>query len=197
MTDDSAVVAYYSSEEAGEPGPVVDLDAPDWGSYYGADKPPVGGSAEWNDPEDTWVLDIGKDAANAAEARAAVQREWDSFKARVVTRHFDDQLLLSDVEKVYSTSRAAEFFGRSTQWIYWGLRNDPETGAPVFVYKNGTPILPERVGTMGKRRFTLPIIREIALCCYRRGNLTEDELEAVMARILLAEFGSRAFANPE
>lgn len=104
---------------------------------------------------------------------------------------------MGGVEKVYSTKGAAEFFGRSNQWLYWGLRPDPETGLQVFTYKNGQPILPERVGKMGKRRFTLPIIREIALSCYRRGQIKEEELEDVMARILLAEFGAAAFADAE
>lgn len=184
MTDDSAVVQYNDDVEPGAPGPAVELD------YY---ESPEGGT-QWNDPDATWVLDIGKDADSPQQVIAEVNREWDSLKEKLVSSHFDEQQLLQGVEKVYSTSKAAEFFGRSTQWIYWGLRPD-HTGSPPFIYKDGTPILPERVGPMGKRRFTLPIIREIALACFRRGNLTEDELEAVMARILLAEFGRRAFAD--
>lgn len=186
MTDNSAAVDY--GQPPSDPGPAVDLDE---GGYYDED------TTEWNDESATWVLDIGKDAPNAEAARAEVHRQWEDFKAKVIANSFDDDLLLADVEKVYSTSKAAEFFGRSTPWMYWGLRPDPITGIPPFVYKDGTPITPERVGSMGKRRFTLPIIREIALCCYRRGNLKEEELEAIMARILLAEFGKKAFATTD
>lgn len=193
MSDDSVAV-QYGDETDTEPGPVVEITTePELGYYEDEELSPEGGSG-FNDPDATWVLDIGRDAASAEAARAEVQQEWENFKEKVVANHFNDEMLMSSVEKVYSTSRAAEFFGRSTQWIYWGLRADPDTGHPVFVYKDGTPILPERIGTMGKRRFTLPIIREIALCCYRRGNLKEEELEAIMARILLAEFGRKAFA---
>jgi hypothetical protein len=194
MADDPAPV-QYGEETTGDPGPVVDLESEEWEPYYGAED-----EAEqpgWNDESATWVLDIGKDATNAAEARAAVAQEWEIFKEKVIANHFDDEVLLSNIEKVYSTSRAAEFFGRSTQWMYWGLRKDPKTGEYPFSYKDGSPIQPERVGSMGKRRFTLPIIREIALACYRRGNLSEEELEAIMARILLAEFGKKAFANAD
>lgn len=126
--------------------------------------------------------------------QAEVEANWDDFRRKVAAQHFDNELLMDGVEKVYSTKSAAAFFGRSTQWIYWGLRKDPETGEQVFTYKDGTPIQPVRVGKGGRRRFTLPIIREIALSCYRRGNINESELQEVMARILVAEFGERAFA---
>jgi hypothetical protein len=85
------------------------------------------------------------------------------------------------VEKVYSTKQAAQFFGKSVQWIYWGLRNN------IFTYKDGTPIQPERVGKIGKRRFTPPILREMALSCYRRGNMKEDELKTILQKISTAE----------
>lgn len=128
-------------------------------------------------------------ASTTVETPAEVQAQYDEFRHQAIKQHFDKEILLTGLEKVYSTSDAARFFGRSNQWMYWGLRR------AIFTYKDGTPIEPERVGSMGKRRFTLPIIREIALSCYRRGNLTEEELEAVMAKILLAEFGEKAFAD--
>lgn len=126
--------------------------------------------------------------------QAEVTANWDEFRRKVAAIHFDSETLMGGVDKVYSTKQAAAFFGRSTQWIYWGLRKDPETGEQVFAYRDGTPIQPIRVGKGARRRFTLPIIREIALCCYRRGNIKEGELQEVMARILVAEFGEQAFA---
>jgi hypothetical protein len=180
-------------------GPVVGLDDTDeqWSEYYDDEGDTLAeeDNTTWNDPEGTWVLDIARQAANAIEARAEVHRQWEIFKEKVLANRFDDEMLMAGVEKVYSTSKAAEFFGRSTQWMYWGLRPDPKTGETPFAYKDGTPILPERIGTMGKRRFTLPLIKEIALCCYRRGSFTEDELEGIMEKILLAEFGRSAFSG--
>lgn len=82
----------------------------------------------------------------------------------------DEGKILDGVEKVYSTSEAARFFSMSNQWLYWGMRNT------VFTYLDGTPIQPERIGKGGRRRFTLPIIREIALSCHRRGNLKQEGL---------------------
>lgn len=126
--------------------------------------------------------------------QAEVTANWEEFRRKVAAIHFDSETLMEGVDKVYSTKQAAAFFGRSTQWIYWGLRKDPETGEQVFTYKDGTPIQPIRVGKGARRRFSLAIIREIALSCYRRGNINEGELQEVMARILVAEFGEGAFA---
>lgn len=129
------------------------------------------------------------------QIRTEVKTDWDAFRRRARETNFTDESLTDGVEKSYSTSQVAAFFGRSPQWVYWGLRPDKETGEQVFTYKDGSPILPDRVGPMGKRRFTLPLIREIALSHKRRGNLTEEELMEIMAKILLAEFGPQAFAD--
>lgn len=143
---------------------------------------PVGGTDEIYDPTPVATL-------------KEVQEQWNAYRTKIVDRYFDSEDLLDGVEKIYSTSQAAEFFGRSNQWMYWGLRKDPHTGEHVFQYKDGTPIQPERIGPGGRRRFKLPIIREIALSCYRRGNISEEELQEIMAKILLAEFGEKAFAD--
>jgi len=103
----------------------------------------------------------------------------------------DEELLSgAGVEQVYSTNEVGDFFDRSNQWLYWGLRS--ENGKPpVFQYEDGTPIVPERVGDpdLGRRRFTLPIIKEILLSAYRRGNVTPEELKKVLRRIRIAEMG--------
>ena len=93
------------------------------------------------------------------------------------------QEMLAGVEKVYSTSEAAKFFGKSNQWLYWGMRNN------IFTQPDGSRIEPERIGKGGRRRFTLPVIRDIALSCYRRGNLKEPELKDIMVKIARAENG--------
>lgn len=176
---------------------------------------------------------------------------------------------MAGVDRFYSTAEAADFFGRSNQWMYYCMRNgrfmypavwhvrvadpkvplvipkptakDPEpwrrypwhrkTHHP-FEEMHGTftaveepdltltvlgeaehdmewynetktliyryfaePIEPIRIGLSNRRRFTLPIIREIALSCYRLGNFKESELKAVLARIFVAEFGKDALAT--
>lgn len=141
-------------------------------------------------PEETPWLKPGekKGRLSPAEIRDLAQR-WEEFVRHAQAEGFKDDSLLEGVEKIYSTSQAAAFLGRSPQWIYWGLRNE------VFTYKDGTPIRPETAGKMERRRFTLPLIREIALSHFRRGNMTEEELEVVMKKILLAEFGPDAFSD--
>lgn len=180
MTEDPATLQFDDQETA--EGPAVDIGY--WRQFL-EDK-------DNTKPSNPLAVDPSTDPAILAE----VQRSWDEFRTKAAMRAFGEEVLLNGVEKVYSTAKAAGFFGKSNQWMYWGLRQD-DPGAQVFTYKDGTPILPERVGKMGKRRFSLPIIREIALSCWRRGNLTEEELQEVMAKILLAEFGEGAFAPSE
>jgi hypothetical protein len=84
-------------------------------------------------------------------------------------------------EKYYSTSEAARFFGKSVQWVYWAMR----TG--VFTQPDGEPIEPIRVGKNGRRRFTLPVLRDMARSCYRRGIVGEDELLDLLAVLARAE----------
>lgn len=83
-------------------------------------------------------------------------------------------------ERFYGTRDVAKFFGKSVQWVYRGLRTNTFTSA------DGSPIKPIRAaGNRGKRWFTLPMLRDIARSCYRRGTLGEGEyldLLVVLAR---------------
>ena len=119
---------------------------------------------------------------------AEVQRDWEHF-LRDSGR--TSASLLKGVNRVYSTAETGAFFDKSNQWMYWGMRKN------VFTYKDGSTIHPERVGGGGRRRFTLPVIREIALSCYRRGNLTEAQLEVVLTRIVMAASGDYTPQVPE
>ena len=98
----------------------------------------------------------------------------------------DEELMAATgVEPIFSTAEAAQFFDRSNQWLYWGLREK------IFVDEAGNPIVPDWSGDMsrGRRRFTIPIIREIAKSSYRRGNFDLDHLKRVMIRARYAELG--------
>jgi hypothetical protein len=83
-------------------------------------------------------------------------------------------------ERFYGTGDVAKFFGKSVQWVYRGLRTN------VFTRADGSPIEPIRTaGNRGKRGFTVPMLRDIARSCYRRGTLGEGEyldLLVVLAR---------------
>jgi len=107
-------------------------------------------------------------------------------EAKTADQMSDEELLReAGVEPVFSTSEAAEFFDRSNQWLYWGLREG------VFTGDDGSAIDPERIGhpVRGRRRFTIPILKEIMRSSYRRGNLDGEQLAIIMRRIKLTEEG--------
>jgi len=81
----------------------------------------------------------------------------------------------------YSTDEVAKLFRKSRNWVRWALRNN------VFIRKDGTPIKPIRVGESSRRRFTLPLLHDMAKAAYRRGILDEVELEAVLDELTRAE----------
>jgi len=81
----------------------------------------------------------------------------------------------------YRTADVARLFRKSQNWVRWALRNN------VFVRKDGTPIKPIRVGESSRRRFTLPLLHDMAKAAYRRGILDEVELEAVLSDLARTE----------
>lgn len=104
----------------------------------------------------------------------------------------DEQLLAeAGIVPFYSTTEAAEFFDRTNQWLYWGLGRDADKGkGPIFIYTDGTAIEPDRIGdNPGRRRFTLPVIKDILLSSYRRGNIEPEELKKILRRIRINELG--------
>jgi len=118
------------------------------------------------------------------------REDRDPIDVQIADINDDDLLSDAGVEPFYSTTEAAQFFDRTTQWIYWGLGRAGEDG-PKFVYVDGTPIVPDRIGdpVTGRRRFTLPLIKEILLSSYRRGNIEPDELKRILRRIRINELG--------
>jgi hypothetical protein len=130
-----------------------------------------------------------------SDAKEESHRIYQRWRENAIKSGVVQDVLLFGVDKVFSTVETARFFGRSRGWVYWGLEPDPETGEAPFSYRDGTPIVPERVpmGKLQKRVFTLADIYEIARLWHRRGNLNDEELEDVMDRILVAEFGQKAF----
>lgn len=92
-------------------------------------------------------------------------------------------LNLVGVEKIYSTAQTARFFDKTPQWLYWILREGNLTK------EDGTPIEPERAPAkngLGRRRFTLQTIEDIALAGHRRGTISEPQLRTVIRKIILA-----------
>lgn len=139
-------------------------------------------------PTATTDGDIDKPLSDDAEGLSVL--DWEPEID--VSKMTDTELLAeADVEPIVSTSEAAEYFDRTSQWIYWGLKPDPDTGEIRFVWPDGTPIVPDRIGegSNSRRRFTMPIMRAILQACYRRGNVTDAELKRIIRRIRYTELG--------
>ena len=81
----------------------------------------------------------------------------------------------------FGTADVARLFRKSQNWVRWALRNN------VFMRKDGTPITPVRVGESSRRRFTLPLLHDMAKAAYRRGILDEVELEGVLGELARVE----------
>ena len=82
-------------------------------------------------------------------------------------------------EPTYGTAAVARFFGKSMRWLYYAMR------LQYFTYPDGSPIETLRDPKSGYHRFTVPMLRDMASACYRRGILIEREyldLLAVLAR---------------
>ena len=76
----------------------------------------------------------------------------------------DPTTVIADLglEPTYSTREASAMVGRSYSWLDQRLR------AGQFVLADGTTVLP--VGPSGYRRFTLAMLRHIAVICTNRGG---------------------------
>lgn len=81
----------------------------------------------------------------------------------------------------FGTADVARLFRKSQNWVRWALRNN------VFIRKDGTPIKPIRAGESSRRRFTVPLLHDMAKAAYRRGVLDEVELEGVLRELAAVE----------
>jgi len=84
-------------------------------------------------------------------------------------------------EQQYSTDDAARFFGKSVSWLYRTMRQQ------VFCYPDGSAIEPLLTGKGRGWRFTLPMLREMARSCHRRGVLDDHQFAHVLGELARAE----------
>jgi hypothetical protein len=117
---------------------------------------------------------------HAAIAAAGVQKlgvEIDALLAEGASRNTSAE---PDVT-YFGTADVAKLFRKSQNWVRWALRNN------VFMRKDGTPIEPLRLGKSSRRRFTVPLLHDMAKAAYRRGILDEVELEGVLGELARVE----------
>ena len=119
---------------------------------------------------------------------------------------------LSGIERVYNTEEAAQFFGKSPQWMYWAMRSRDDGSGGWFYYAlddpdhppldpenpEPRPIEPERHGKKGIRRFNLEVIQNMAVSLYQKGGMRSiDQLQEVVRRVQLAKTGRWAPEPPK
>jgi hypothetical protein len=91
------------------------------------------------------------------------------------------QIATFGVEPTYSAREAALLLGRSYSWLDQRLR------AGQFMLPDGTTVQPLRTSG-GYRRFTLAMLKDIALCCYRHRWFTMDALKLVLRELAMAAY---------
>jgi hypothetical protein len=84
-----------------------------------------------------------------------------------------------NVEPTYSAREAAAFLGRSYSWFDQRLR------AGHFIRPDGSAVQPLRTPG-GYRRFTLEMVKDIAVSCTNQGWFSLDELKFALREILIA-----------
>ena len=123
------------------------------------------------------AVDALDHAVIAAAGVQTLSTEIDAALAAVPARNAS-----ADPDVMYfGTADVARLFRKSQNWVRWALRNN------VFIRKDGTPIEPVRLGKSSRRRFTVPLLHDMAKAAYRRGVLDEVELEAVLDELTRAE----------
>ena len=86
---------------------------------------------------------------------------------------------IAGLEPSYSAREAAALLGRSFSWLDQHVRNDE------FVLRDGTTVQPLRTPG-GYRRFTLAMLKEVALSSHRHGWFSMDELKSTIRELLVA-----------
>lgn len=95
----------------------------------------------------------------------------------------DEQLdaVIHPKERYLSTAEAAALFGKSRGRVSRGLREG------AFRYADGAAVEPIRIGNGGRHRFSVPMLRAMAWSAYRRGGLSPQQLEEVLAELSRSE----------
>ena len=87
------------------------------------------------------------------------------------------------LEPTYSAREAAALLGRSYCWL------DQRVRKGEFVLVDGTAVQPLRTAG-GYRRFSLPMLKDIALSSYRNGWFSMDELKLAFRELVIAVYGN-------
>lgn len=120
------------------------------------------------------------DSAMAAAGMKSLGTEIEEFLANPgpVRTRFDEPPVEEELrERHFSTAEAAALLGKSPNWVLRGVREQ------IFVYPDGAAIEPLRQPNSNGRALTVPMVRAIAWSAYRRGTLSSQRLEEVLAEL--------------
>jgi hypothetical protein len=92
------------------------------------------------------------------------------------------------IKPTFSAREAAVILGRSYSWLDQRLRKDQ------FVLPDGSNVQPVRTPG-GYRRFTMEMLKDIALTSYRHGWYSMDELKSVFRELAMAVYGDNGTAR--
>ena len=91
------------------------------------------------------------------------------------------QIAARGLEPTYSAREAAAILGRSYSWLDQRLRKGQ------FTRPDGTVLEPLRT-PRGYRRFTIAMLRDIALCGYRHHWFSMDKLKSTFYQLAIAAY---------
>jgi hypothetical protein len=93
----------------------------------------------------------------------------------------DPTIAALGLEPTYSARGAAALLGRSYSWLDQRLREEK------FILPDGTVVRPLRTAG-GYRRFTLAMLKEIALSSYRQHWFSMDELKSTFLELAMVAY---------
>jgi hypothetical protein len=91
------------------------------------------------------------------------------------------QVAALGIEPTFSAREAAVLLGRSYSWLDQRLREKQ------FTLPDGTVLQPLRTPG-GYRRFTLEVLKEITLSCYRHGWFSMNKLRSTFRKLAIAAY---------
>lgn len=140
--------------------------------------------------QEDWALKAARQFAESAEGqglKVPIEAVASVFR-QLETVDVD----MAGLEPVYSTEEAAQFFSKSTQWLYWGLKPRDQGGGGLFCYPDGRPIEYKKLGKRDIKRFSLSNIKDMGVSLYQNGTIRMPELKEIIRKIQLARSGKWA-----
>ena len=115
------------------------------------------------------------DLDDAAMAAASMHTLGAEIEAALTHADRQSHAMIQPEERYFSTAEVAARFGKSPQWVSRGLREGH------FRYADGSEVEPLRISPGGRRRFSVAMLRAMAWSAYRRGSLSPQQLEEMLA----------------